>query len=162
MRQLVTRPLQVQGKLENTVRGWEVLLPQQLHPAGATWILKRIWPSPSQTWSFPQDSPLVSWASSLIVSILTSALMIPTPSFTVSTSHRCLVLYLQAPSKQQPLSPKLNIFPQPELVLVLALVLALPSPARGSPFSGLSYNSCLCPRPQVQRISEASLIRPFS
>lgn len=155
MRQLVTRPLQVQVELEVSPQ-------QQLHSAGGTWILKHIWPSPPQTGSFPQDSPLVGWTSSLIVSILTSALIIPKPSFTVSTPHRCLVLYLQAPSKQQPLSFKLNIFPQPELALTLALVLALPRPARGSPFSGLIYNSCLCSRPQVQCISEASLICPFS
>lgn len=60
-----------------------------------------------------------------------SIIMTPKSPFPVPTSHRCLVLYLQPPSKHQLPYLKFNIFPRPEL----ALVLVLPSSDSGPPFS---------------------------
>lgn len=60
-----------------------------------------------------------------------SIIMTPKSPFLVPTFHRCLVSYLQPPSKHQLSSLKFNIFPRPEL----ALVLAFPSSDSGPLFS---------------------------
>ena len=63
------------------------------------------------------------------VSIFISALVTSKSLFPESISPRSLVLYLQLPPKLQPPLRKLNIFPHPELALILVLL----SSVHGSP-----------------------------